>query len=342
MLGVIGRLDPQKGFDLVAGRGAAPGGGRRPARRPGQRRRDACSAGIRAEAARAPGRIAVLERFDRELSRRIYAGADLFLMPSRFEPCGQGQMIAMRYGTPPVARRTGGLADTIVDLDVDPGGRHRLPVRRRDAGGARRRRGAGAPGPRGGRSRAVAGPRGPRDGGRLGLGNVIGAALCGPLPARDRAPARGQGVGEERPGPARARALIRTASRRPARSRPERRPVRRDPEQLLRRRRGVAEQGPDRVGAPRRRRGRGEPDSTSCSRSHVRSTRPANPAAPRSASHSDARSERACDGSRSSSTALRNVSSGASSGASRSTIASRPPGRTTRRSSRNAGPGCGQ
>jgi starch synthase len=76
--------------------------------------------GLRAEAARSPGRIAVVERFDRELSRRIYAGVDLFLMPSRFEPCGQGQMIAMRYGTPPVARRTGGLADTIVDLGVDP------------------------------------------------------------------------------------------------------------------------------------------------------------------------------------------------------------------------------
>jgi starch synthase len=53
--------------------------------------------------------------FNESLAHLAYAGADIFLMPSRYEPCGLGQMIAMRYGTIPVARRTGGLADTIED-----------------------------------------------------------------------------------------------------------------------------------------------------------------------------------------------------------------------------------
>ena len=55
------------------------------------------------------------------MARRIYAGADVFVMPSRFEPCGQGQMIALRYGTPPIVHRTGGLADTVVDEVRAPG-----------------------------------------------------------------------------------------------------------------------------------------------------------------------------------------------------------------------------
>ncbi|MEW6223105.1 MAG: glycogen/starch synthase [Chloroflexota bacterium] len=118
--GMIGRMDPQKGFDLLAD-GA----------------RDLLAAGVRivvqgsghasladpfrALAAASPARVALIERFDRDMARRIYAGADLFLMPSRFEPCGQGQMIALRYGTPPVVRRTGGLADSVIDADERPG-----------------------------------------------------------------------------------------------------------------------------------------------------------------------------------------------------------------------------
>lgn len=59
-------------------------------------------------------------RFDEPLAHRIYAGADILLMPSRYEPCGLGQLMAMRYGCIPVGRRTGGLADTIVDADEHP------------------------------------------------------------------------------------------------------------------------------------------------------------------------------------------------------------------------------
>lgn len=62
-----------------------------------------------------PGSIAAAIRFDDALARRIYAGSDLFAMPSRYEPCGLGQMIAMAYATLPVARWTGGLADTVVE-----------------------------------------------------------------------------------------------------------------------------------------------------------------------------------------------------------------------------------
>jgi starch synthase len=119
VLGMIGRLDPQKGFDLVAS--AAPrllaAGARIVVQGSGD---PALAEPFRALARRRPDRIFLNERFDRAMARRIYAGADLFLMPSRFEPCGQGQMIALRYGTPPVVHRTGGLADTVIDAYLAP------------------------------------------------------------------------------------------------------------------------------------------------------------------------------------------------------------------------------
>ena len=61
-----------------------------------------------------PQRIKAVTKFDAILAHRLYAGADIFLMPSRYEPCGISQMISMLYGTIPVARATGGLADTII------------------------------------------------------------------------------------------------------------------------------------------------------------------------------------------------------------------------------------
>ena len=68
-----------------------------------------------------PGRFSANILFSEELSRRIYAGADIFLMPSRFEPCGLSQMISMRYGTIPVVRRTGGLADSVIPYNAETG-----------------------------------------------------------------------------------------------------------------------------------------------------------------------------------------------------------------------------
>jgi starch synthase len=119
LLGVIGRLDPQKGFDLVTAATPAliAAGARLIVLGTGN---EALISGLLQSARQQPDRIAVLDRFDRDEARRIYAGADLFLMPSRFEPCGQGQLIAMRYGTPPVVRSSGGLADTVIDADADP------------------------------------------------------------------------------------------------------------------------------------------------------------------------------------------------------------------------------
>jgi starch synthase len=111
--GVVSRLTAQKGLELAME--VLP-----PRLAAGDVRLVALGSGaenlvdaFRALARRFPGRAAFREGYSNEAAHRIEAGADLFLMPSRFEPCGLNQMYSLRYGTPPVVRRTGGLADTV-------------------------------------------------------------------------------------------------------------------------------------------------------------------------------------------------------------------------------------
>ncbi|HYM29182.1 MAG TPA: glycosyltransferase, partial [Steroidobacteraceae bacterium] len=68
-----------------------------------------------------PGRVAFTCGYDEELAHWIEAGADMFLMPSRYEPCGLNQMYSLRYGTVPIVRRTGGLADSVEHYDPKSG-----------------------------------------------------------------------------------------------------------------------------------------------------------------------------------------------------------------------------
>ncbi|MBK8131627.1 MAG: glycogen synthase GlgA [Gammaproteobacteria bacterium] len=115
LLGLVGRLVEQKGIDLVVEvidawrdrplQWVLLGGGEA-----------AWERRLRALAAACPERVAVRIGYDEGLAHRIEAGADFFLMPSRFEPCGLNQMYSQRYGAIPVVHRTGGLADTVVDV----------------------------------------------------------------------------------------------------------------------------------------------------------------------------------------------------------------------------------
>ncbi len=116
LIGIVSRLSDQKGLDLVLqsfaellsfgvnlvvlGKGD-----------------EVYQSGLSDIAQRYKSRVFVKIGFDESLAHKIYAGSDFFLAPSRYEPCGLGQLISMKYGSIPIGRRTGGLADTIQDFD---------------------------------------------------------------------------------------------------------------------------------------------------------------------------------------------------------------------------------
>lgn len=123
IVGVVTRLTPQKGIHLIrhaAWRTLERGGqfvllGSAP----DPRIQNEFNALARDLSQQYPERSRMTFEYNEPLSHLIYAGCDLFLVPSMFEPCGLTQMIAMRYGTIPVVRKTGGLNDTVFDVETD-------------------------------------------------------------------------------------------------------------------------------------------------------------------------------------------------------------------------------
>jgi starch synthase len=110
----VGRLTDQKGFDLIAEviqRWVQTSDTQWVILGTGQPKYHRLFESL---AQRHPDKVAVRLEFSNPLARRIEAGSDVFLMPSRFEPCGLNQLYSLRYGTVPIVRETGGLADTIV------------------------------------------------------------------------------------------------------------------------------------------------------------------------------------------------------------------------------------
>lgn len=121
VIGFVGRLTAQKGLDLLdlIGGWLAEQPVRLVVLGTGERKYEESIAEL---ARRRPDRVSVRIGFDNRLAHKIQAGADIFLMPSRYEPCGLTQIYSLKYGTVPVVRNTGGLADTVVDADEDPSG----------------------------------------------------------------------------------------------------------------------------------------------------------------------------------------------------------------------------
>ncbi len=120
LLCVVSRLTSQKGLDLVLS--ALPEivrlGGQLVVQGTGE---PALEAALRMAAEAHPGRVGVLLGYDETGAHRLIAGADAILVPSRFEPCGLTQMYGLRYGTVPIVRRVGGLADTVRDAATEQG-----------------------------------------------------------------------------------------------------------------------------------------------------------------------------------------------------------------------------
>jgi starch synthase len=114
LLGTVSRLTPQKGLDLVLADlpDLVASGGQLAVLGSGD---GDLEQAFRAAAEKYRGRVGVMIGYDENLAHLIYAGSDVILVPSRFEPCGLTQLYALRYGALPVVRRVGGLADTVVD-----------------------------------------------------------------------------------------------------------------------------------------------------------------------------------------------------------------------------------
>ena len=116
LVGIISRLSNQKGFDLIECviRELMATGIQLVVLGMGEAKYTNLFSWAESEY---PGRIAARFAMDHQLAHRIYAGTDMFLMPSQFEPCGLSQMIAMRYGSVPIVRETGGLRDTVLSYN---------------------------------------------------------------------------------------------------------------------------------------------------------------------------------------------------------------------------------